>query len=119
MSDRIRNMTDAQKMKYFLTKLANPGIPQSQKEDIIISVSELAKDVSLDEFLSKFELKGTFDKEHTPITLTVELDAGLTFTMVISDLERKDFKDAKPEAQKRPIKSFLTQEELDELNSHE
>ena len=119
MSDRIRNMNDAQKMKYFLTKLANPAIPKSQKDDIILSVSKLAKDVTLDKFLDKFELKGTFNREHTPFTLTVDLEPGVSITMEINDLERKDFKDAKPEAQTRPIQSFLTQEELDELNSHE
>ena len=119
MNDKIRNMTSPQKMKYFLTKLADPTLSKHQKEDIALQVTVLAKDVRLDKFLDTFELKGELDQSTSPALLTVQLSPEQSITLSLNEMDRKDFKDAHPEPEKRPIQSFLTDEELKELNTHE
>ena len=119
MNDKIRHMTPPQKMKYFLTKLVDPTLSKHQKEDITLQVSVLAKDVRLDKFLDTFELQGNLDKSTSPALLTVQLSPEQSITLSLNEMDRKDFKDAHPEPEKRPIQSFLTEEELKELNTHE
>lgn len=119
INDKIRHMTPPQKMKYFLTKLVDPTLSKHQKEDITLQVSVLAKDVRLDKFLDTFELQGNLDKSTSPALLTVQLSPEQSITLSLNEMDRKDFKDAHPEPEKRPIQSFLTEEELKELNTHE
>lgn len=123
INDRIRNMSDSEKMKYFLNKLID-DMPRTKKEEIMVQISKLAKGVKPEEFLKKFDLKGEYDSAEyikgqqgvnkTP-SIRIDLDGGNSIKIEISDIERHWFVDPEP-VDAEPPRSILPQDELDELN---
>lgn len=124
INDRMRNMTDSEKMKYYLTRLTD-DLPRTAKDEIIEQISKLAKGTEPADFLKKFDLKGEYNSaeyingqkgvDKTPY-IRVDLDDGRFIKIEISDLERHWFFEPQPVAP-QPPRSILPQDELDELNN--
>lgn len=119
ITDKIRNMSEPEKMKYFLNKLITLDPHTRAAKEVITIISDLAKGVPIDQFLTKFELTGKIDLKTTPATISINID-GRPDPLVISvvDPSKTDLKDAKPE-EKKPIKSFLTDDEIKSLTGNE
>ena len=119
LNDRIRNMNDSEKMKYLLSKLTE-DMPRTKRDELLQQISKLSKGTEPSEFLTKFNLKGTYDDGKTGSSVSapsifIELDEGKSITIEISDLERHWFIQPQP-VKPEPPRSFLPQDELDELN---
>ena len=125
INDRVRNMNKSEKMKYLLNRLLE-DLPRTTKDEIVEQISKMAKGVDPANFLKEFNLKGEYDSaeyikgqkgvDKTP-SIRVDLDNGSFIKIEISDLERRWFVEPQPVAPER-LRSFLPQDELDELNSH-
>ena len=119
LNDRIRNMNDSEKMKYLLSKLID-DMPRTKRDEILQQISKLSKGTEPADFLTKFNLKGTYDDGKTAGSveapkIVVELDDGGAVIIEISDLERHWFLRPQP-VTPEPPRSFLPKDELDELN---
>ena len=118
INDRVRNMSDAEKMKHYLDRLTD-DLSRVTKDEIIEQVSKLAKGVEPSEFLKTFNLKGEYKEgkkdDGTSPSIVVQLDEGKSITIEISDTERRWFIEPQP-VEPEPPRSILPQDELDELN---
>ena len=112
---RIQGMNKHEQMEYLLAALWKDA-PRSTYDEAIQLISELSKGVAPDKFLETFELEGTYNLDDKNPSITVIAD-GQPVTIDINDPSRKAFIDPNPEKEKRPVKSFLTKDELDELNN--
>ena len=108
VNDKTRNMNKKEKMSYLLNKLVDTSSKKTQNE-VITQIGELAKDVKVNDFLGEFGLEGTLDLDKCTISIKLENHED-PLVITLNDPDRKQFKDAQPEAEKRPIKSFLTKE---------
>lgn len=115
VNSKVRNMDKKEKMKYLLEKLVDTNSKKTQSE-VITQIGELAKDVKVNDFLGEFGLEGELDLKKNTITIKMENKEDLVISLNYPD--RKEFVDPQPEAEKRPIKSFLTQDELNELKQN-
>lgn len=115
INDKIRKMSDVEKMHYFLKKIVDNGIDSNITKECIKNISELAKGIPTKDFLSAFELTGQIDLESDPPKVIIDVpDTTKQLTMDIVATSKKDFKDAHP-IEKLPISSYLPEDELKEL----
>ena len=124
INDRIRNMDKSEKMKYLLTRLLD-DLPRTTKDEIIEQISRMSKGIDPADFLKEFNLKGEYDSAEyikgqkgvdTTPSIRVDLDEG-SIKIEISERERRWFVEPQPVAPER-LRSFLPQDELDELNAN-
>ena len=114
--NRINNMSKSEQMDYLLSKLLE-DITSAMRDEAIALIGNLAKGVSPDKFLDTFGLKGVYEPDGKTPSITVNLKNGNSIVLDINDLSRESLKDPNAEKETRPIKSFLTKDELDELNN--
>ena len=118
-NEHKRSMSDAEKMKYYLQRVVESDPSTRQAKEFMKQITELAQGVPIDKFLEKFNLDGEYDATSTPPHISINIPGHDDPLVIdINDTNRKQFKDPKPEA-KKSITSFLTPEELKELNDYE
>lgn len=114
--NRINHMSKSEQMDYLLGKLLD-DITSATRDEALTLISNLAKGIDPEKFLETFDLKGTYGATGNRPMITVELKDGRGIVIDVNDLTRKHLQDPNAEKEARPIKSFLTQEELDELKN--
>lgn len=118
LSDKIKKMKDPEKMQYFLEKLIDMDPSTRQAKELLNAITQLAKDTPVDQFLTKFNLSGSINNDTTPPSININIPGHADPLVIdINDPTRKQFVDPKPE-EKKPATSFLTPEELKELNEY-
>lgn len=118
LSNKIRKMSDPEKMQYFLEKVVDMDPNTRQARELLMEITALAKDTPVNQFLEKFQLEGSFDENTTPPCVKIKLpNREELFVIDINDPTRKDFKDPQP-VEKPVAASFLTPEELKELEDY-
>ena len=118
LSDKIRNMKDPEKMQYFLGKLVDMDPSTRQAKELLNAITEMSKGVPIDQFLTKFNLSGSINNDTTPPSISINI-AGHSepFVIDINDPTKKEFIDPQP-VEKPAVSSFLTPEELKELENY-
>ena len=128
-TEKIRNMNDVERFHYFLKRFVDETTSDNTRQEIIEKISELLKGVKIEEISAKFNVETTITKPEIiqdpkdankqvfePAKVIIKVpESDKVFVMDITDMTRKQFRDPVPEAGKRPIKSFLTEEEKKEL----
>ena len=120
INDKIRKMSDSEKIVYFLQKIQENGHNRSG-EEMLKEITKIIAGTPLDQVIDKFGLKGkivegTKDK---PTTLSIELPNGATFDIEVNIQDKKDFIDPQP-VEPQPIRPLLSPEEIEEIkNIHE
>ena len=121
ISDRIRAMSDGQRIRFYLAQVLSDGITNTRRRELLDEVSKVLKGRKLTDQIPDLNLDISFpirthpDMPVQPPIVTFEWD-GKTYTgMELAILDRKDFLGANPEPSARPIQSFLTDAEKEEL----
>lgn len=118
-TNKIKNMSDPEKMQYYLKKIQDLGEDNVNVKEIVISISNLAKNTPIEEFLSKFGLTGSINTSSTPATISIDIPGSKDpLVLAINNSDRKDFVDAQP-VEKQPVSSYLTPSEIEEIMRHE
>ena len=81
INDRIRNMSDSEKMKYFLDKLTD-DMPRIKKNEVIEQISKLSKGIEPSDFLEHFNLKGEYKAGENGRIDILDLSSGHGFIKV-------------------------------------
>ena len=118
LSDKIKKMKDPEKMQYFLEKLVDMDPSTRQAKELLNAIANLAKDTPVDQFLTKFNLSGSINNDSVPPTISINIPGHSDpFVVDINDVNKKQFVNPQP-VEKPVISSFLTPEELKELNEY-
>lgn len=125
ISDRIRAMSDGQRIRFYLAQVLSDGITNSRRHELLDEVNKVLKGRKLTDPIPDLNLDISYpvrtnpnDPVRPPV-VTFEWD-GKTYTnMELAILDRKDFIGANPEPTARPIQSFLTDAEKEELKGEQ
>jgi hypothetical protein len=117
LTDKIRNMSDGEKIVYFLKKVVENGHNRNS-EELLQEVSKIMQGVPVDQVLEKFNLEGEFmknlDSVTKPAMLRIKLDKDSYIDLDITDIDKKKFVHPEP-IDPIPITPMLSPEELEDI----
>ena len=111
-SEKVRAMDDKQKLRYFIEQLVGEDTTDNSRADALAQIQNILKGCPLESITERFGIETEFDFKKSPATMTLRIpgtDKEITCDLAVPD--RDQFFDAHPEANARPIKSFLDDDE--------